>query len=980
MDFDGWVGSPSAKLRIPPHVVFLIDLSFLKHPFHNPSTPEVAFNRLVIILEKVLVYFHQYVDSRFRWGVQCFDALDSPDISVISRGRFHELNGLNFKSVLEQLQVEFNKIVNAKELKRSKPILENISVRLAQVLSDFAWHENPLLNVPRLEPERRENEPIPVKNYLYVLSLLPQDYLEMLCWLDGKMFDTWNDQIRYYITGRKPDFDTLSNRIQSHLITRGLCEGYSKSGISLNWINIRNLVSSDTELDVFGDLVKTYLGNALEAFGGAIIPLEPFLTTSTHVPFSALFKHYRKKFIDPAIGPRLLESNCLVAKLRHIDSSHSITLASSTGCQCSLIITTLNNDAQTLKFKSPTNLEAVQRKLTFKTGEILYKFRSHGLPFDWILRSIDQKFLCHPNHATLEETANLTELLQSLLKHQQALILKLELLVDLSSETTMEASETSTETRYGILEAVSETSGILTLLKPGVEEQHMIALGHPMLKGDVERKQENRETFVTSFSPFYLENWWTDTKLRDIIDDADDEQGNISVDCEAPIIPETQVREISPIPKPVISESKDEDKENVPPTNGNGNGDQSYAEDVRGYIQNDYFNALYDNKVQLYEFVEAAMKNHLLVEPSRMFEYLEFLCSDLILDLGTLEEKYKSNIPCLINNPESSEPTLLSDNELNYFKAWARNKNEPDFKHNHIHELKIREIYLQIILLLEFMRIRRAFKDHVKASHSIPMNVDETRILSKSEVLRRLDTFWDRLFIWISIGSGGLFSVEEKEDPGYDAMRRFYNHVCYKYYRSSIPEIIKVIVKKIKSDMMPSTPTLPKPEPKLRRRTRVMKDKIPTESPSPRKGNRRTIMEINSKRNEIIFNNPLFKNREVAIQNQIKYDENKAPENGQSSKRKRKPFSPDNLINAKTARRTMKSPLLEYSQYSTSIDSPISTPDQHLRQLDRSKLIVAQSPESSPLPIESEDVNFIPRTPERVVSDNEDIFVAESPT
>ncbi|ORX89258.1 hypothetical protein K493DRAFT_70062 [Basidiobolus meristosporus CBS 931.73] len=248
--------------------------------------------------------------------------------------------------------------------------------------------------------------------------------------------------------------------------------------------------------------------------------------------------------------------------------------------------------------------------------------------------------------------------------------------------TNEPSGPSSTKARYAVLEALTETSGVLTLLKECVDEQQILAFGNHMPKGE-------EATFAASFSPLYLENWWTDANVNDLAYGESSEQSDLVIDCEAPTIPDIKSRESSLVAVPPMPQRKDDNQENNPPSNHAA--DQDHTLDGREALRDAYLKTLYDSKTPLHEFVEAAMDNSSLAEKSHLFEYLEFLCTNLILDLPTLEEKYKASIPSLINRREVTNSTELSPQELDYIKAWARCNAEPDHKSNSVHELKIRE-------------------------------------------------------------------------------------------------------------------------------------------------------------------------------------------------------------------------------------------------------------------------------------------------
>lgn len=258
--------------------------------------------------------------------------------------------------------------------------------------------------------------------------------------------------------------------------------------------------------------------------------------------------------------------------------------------------------------------------------------------------------------------------------------------------------------------------------------------------------------------------------------------------------------------------------------------------EILGQMNKQYFDTLYVTKTSLAYFSKSTLSRARAVclecgngQPNTLFVELAEHLQTMILPLNKMDLKYKESFLQCALDERVTDSTVFKSGEERFIQRWREatfedrfiRRSDSDFKQK-LQELRIREMELQIILLLEILALQKenptilipnqdiskGRNGNAKLRRRKPKAADK---LPDPDVL--LDLLVDRLCIWHSIGSetnekGGI-PVKGKEGTSEkDHLRHFSVEVIMAFYASKLPEKCASINKKFGVHVLsPSKPS-----------------------------------------------------------------------------------------------------------------------------------------------------------------------------
>ncbi|TPX48503.1 hypothetical protein SeLEV6574_g01999 [Synchytrium endobioticum] len=297
-------GSPSAHARNAPNLVFLIDSSQLS------STANLV--RFLVL--KTLLFFYLRVDSRLSWAFQIYDQNAGtyvPAFNLKAKSSQQDLQNLRPSALLKlaaAIQASMsNSRVNSNDDTPAPP-LENMVAVLKKALVDFGWsfvpHAGFFQSPARPAGERvlSQNTPIRIRNYLFVVAPAPKNDVELREFVEG------SNAVDASSSDKMQSVDIHLDTIQDALLGKGLLDGYLDKRTAINWIDTQWLKPESLNCQVT-PYIHHSLCSILRAYGGSLIPAHALMNDASIVHFSTAFSIYRPKTADPSIGISLLEGS-----------------------------------------------------------------------------------------------------------------------------------------------------------------------------------------------------------------------------------------------------------------------------------------------------------------------------------------------------------------------------------------------------------------------------------------------------------------------------------------------------------------------------------------------------------------------------------------------------------------------------------------------------------------------------------------------
>ncbi|KAK3845650.1 MAG: hypothetical protein J3R72DRAFT_19505 [Linnemannia gamsii] len=310
--------------KTPLNVIFIIDT-------HSPIVDSAsaharrAATLLKRTLVRILLYFQCNMDPKFQWTFTFFNSRGTQEIGLVTKRMPRALD----MQTIEDCVQEYTKIVTnetastptstsaagtskAAGINHGSPC-HNLRRQLVHSLADFgldiASYQSPikpLATLARSQSLQKHFPPVNIRNYIYVISPLPQTWSETTFFLDGRRPNSNN-----LLEPRKSDILDVLKGIKDIFFELQLWDRFLDQRTSLSWIDTNTQPDSD---DAFTKtqtristtlLIRSTLELIMRAFGGHIIP-QSILTEAAGskdlYSFSTIFQTYRSLQISPGLG------------------------------------------------------------------------------------------------------------------------------------------------------------------------------------------------------------------------------------------------------------------------------------------------------------------------------------------------------------------------------------------------------------------------------------------------------------------------------------------------------------------------------------------------------------------------------------------------------------------------------------------------------------------------------------------------------
>jgi hypothetical protein len=253
--------------KTPLNLVFIID-THLPHADHSssPALARRAATRLKRSLVRILLYFQCNMDPKFQWTFTFFNSRGTQEIGLITKRMPRSLD----MQTIEDCVQEYTKIV-ASETASSPPPgaaasrigghsspCYNLRRQLVHSLADFgldiASYQSPMkpsATLARSQSLQKHFPPVNIRNYIYVLSPLPQSWPETTFFLDGKKPNDTN-----LLGPRKVDILDVLKGIKDTFFEMQLWDRFLDQRTSLSWIDTSTKHDDDTSAKVWIDTIE----------------------------------------------------------------------------------------------------------------------------------------------------------------------------------------------------------------------------------------------------------------------------------------------------------------------------------------------------------------------------------------------------------------------------------------------------------------------------------------------------------------------------------------------------------------------------------------------------------------------------------------------------------------------------------------------------------------------------------------------------
>ncbi|KAK9475031.1 DNA replication regulator SLD3-domain-containing protein [Dipodascopsis tothii] len=290
---------------------------------------------------------------------------------------------------------------------------------------------------------------------------------------------------------------------------------------------------------------------------------------------------------------------------------------------------------------------------------------------------------------------------------------------------------------------------------------------------------------------------------------------------------------------PRVCEDTDED-EAAPDDGDDGLAAQLSADALVRHMQTTYFETLYGLKIPLAVFAKSKLVRFAVL-CNNDAQVIADTLERLVASVNETEYKYKQWLDQVLDEiaahrlrqaqPGAADPADVSlfepavsmagstvgltavDLERQHIFRWATsdmNLGDARSRRAKIAELKTRETYLQIIILLEVLAQRRLLHKDDSPKKSKKRKADGP---IGHEL--QLHILFDRLYIWQTVASAMSLdspSTSRPEEPP-DAVREFCMEVVVPFYGARLPKVTRGLVKKCASAINGVSPRRKKPRP-----------------------------------------------------------------------------------------------------------------------------------------------------------------------
>ncbi|KAG0277137.1 hypothetical protein BGZ95_006454, partial [Linnemannia exigua] len=310
--------------KTPLNVIFIIDTHI---PIVDSASAHAkrAATLLKRTLVRILLYFQCSMDPKFQWTFTFFNSRGTQEIGLVTKRMPRSLD----MQTIEDCVQEYTKIVANETASTPAPTsaaatskaagishgspCHNLRRQLVHSLADFgldiASYQSPikpLATLARSQSLQKHFPPVNIRNYIYVISPLPQTWSETTFFLDGRRPNGNN-----LLEPRKGDILDVLKGIKDMFFELQLWDRFLDQRTSLSWIDTNTQPHND---DVFAKvqtrvpatlLIRSNLKLIMRAFGGHIIPQSILSEAAGYkdlYSFSTIFQTYRSLQINPGLG------------------------------------------------------------------------------------------------------------------------------------------------------------------------------------------------------------------------------------------------------------------------------------------------------------------------------------------------------------------------------------------------------------------------------------------------------------------------------------------------------------------------------------------------------------------------------------------------------------------------------------------------------------------------------------------------------
>ncbi|KAF9339427.1 hypothetical protein BGZ91_005920 [Linnemannia elongata] len=314
--------------KTPINVVFIIDTHLPhvdKNSFSTSSNAHVARRAATLLkrsLVRILLYFQCNMDPKFQWTFTFYNSRRTQEIGLVTKRMPRSMD----MQTIEDCVQEYTKIVASEAasspttatvaskvgaIGHSSPCY-NLRRQLVHSLADFgldiASYQSPMkpsATLARAQSLQKHFPPVNIRNYIYVISPLPQSWLETTYFLDGKKPNDTN-----LLGPRKADILDVLKGIKDTFFEQQLWDRFLDQRTSLSWIDTNpknddaSSAKSQTRVSAIL-LIRSTLELIMRAFGGHIIPqtvLSEVAGSKDIYSFATIFQAYRSLQISPGLG------------------------------------------------------------------------------------------------------------------------------------------------------------------------------------------------------------------------------------------------------------------------------------------------------------------------------------------------------------------------------------------------------------------------------------------------------------------------------------------------------------------------------------------------------------------------------------------------------------------------------------------------------------------------------------------------------
>ncbi|KAG0080949.1 hypothetical protein BGZ90_010715 [Linnemannia elongata] len=262
------------------------------------------------------------MDPKFQWTFTFYNSRRTQEIGLVTKRMPRSMD----MQTIEDCVQEYTKIVASEAasspttatvaskvgaIGHSSPCY-NLRRQLVHSLADFgldiASYQSPMkpsATLARAQSLQKHFPPVNIRNYIYVISPLPQSWLETTYFLDGKKPNDTN-----LLGPRKADILDVLKGIKDTFFEQQLWDRFLDQRTSLSWIDTNpknddaSSAKSQTRVSAIL-LIRSTLELIMRAFGGHIIPqtvLSEVAGSKDIYSFATIFQAYRSLQISPGLG------------------------------------------------------------------------------------------------------------------------------------------------------------------------------------------------------------------------------------------------------------------------------------------------------------------------------------------------------------------------------------------------------------------------------------------------------------------------------------------------------------------------------------------------------------------------------------------------------------------------------------------------------------------------------------------------------